>query len=116
MKPRSFCPICGTSFIDDQARDQHRRDAHGDFGSCRPASRRALLARALAAEARTQELEAENTTLRALVQCNQDWKCPYGQTVAHIAECPHGFPGCACADDRMAIMMTIMMSDGEAKP
>lgn len=60
---------------------------------------------------RIEALEAENTVLRGLVQCNPDWRCPYGQSVSHIAECPHGFPGCACADDRLAIMM----GGGEAK-
>lgn len=50
------------------------------------------------------QLESQNDLLRGLVQCNEDWRCPYGMNVKHITECPHGFPGCSCADDRMAAL------------
>ena len=50
-----------------------------------------------------------------LVQTNPDWECPYGATQyplgsddpkpgPSMGHCPMGFPGCACADDRLAIM------------
>lgn len=50
------------------------------------------------------ELQRENRLLRGLVQTNEKWRCPYGavpkgKTMAH---CTLGFPGCSCADDRLA--------------
>lgn len=55
-------------------------------------------------EARRGSLEAENRILRGLVQTNPDWRCPHGMNVDNIAKCPAGFPGCACADDRIAVL------------
>ena len=46
----------------------------------------------------------ENRILRGLVQTNPDWKCPHGEAVDCIGKCPRGFPGCACGDDRIAIL------------
>jgi len=58
-----------------------------------------------AAEAAAREpLIAENRILRGLVQTNPDWKCPHGETVDNIGKCPSGFPGCACADDRISVL------------
>lgn len=49
--------------------------------------------------ARLDELEAENTKLRAmLAKSNAD--CPYcGLPQAEMNQCALGFPGCARADD-----------------
>jgi len=61
--------------------------------------------------ARCQELEAEiarlepqTRILRGLVQTNPEWKCPHGYDVPTMGHCPAGFPGCACADDRIAVL------------
>ena len=51
-----------------------------------------------------EELEGENRILRGLVQTNPDWKCHHGMNVTDIGFCPSGFPGCACADDRIAVL------------
>jgi hypothetical protein len=48
-------------------------------------------------------LDAENRILRGLVQTNPSFRCPHGLSVTNIALCPLGFPGCACADDRLAV-------------
>jgi len=53
---------------------------------------------------RLEALENENRILRGLVQTNIDWKCPYGVQVSNMGLCPLGFPGCACADDRIAVL------------
>jgi len=53
---------------------------------------------------RIATLEAENRILRGLVQTNPEWKCAHGLDVDHIGKCPSGFPGCACADDRIAVL------------
>lgn len=54
---------------------------------------------------RTEEdLRRENDVLRGLVQTNPEWKCPYGMQVETMGLCPLGFPGCNCADDRIAIL------------
>jgi hypothetical protein len=53
------------------------------------------------------ELEAERTRCRqfaGLVQTNPEWKCPYGERGPSIGHCTLGFPGCACADDRLAVL------------
>ena len=65
-----------------------------------------------AAEAAYESLVDENRILRGLVQTNPDWKCPRGYKtmldgetlVTCIGHCPLGFPGCACADDRIAVL------------
>jgi hypothetical protein len=52
-----------------------------------------------------ERLRKENEQLRALVQTNPGWSCPYGTNPHNtLARCPAGFPGCACADDRLAIL------------
>lgn len=65
--------------------------------------RAALLALADEVE-RLRGVEAENRILRGAVQMNPDWKCPHGYAVDNIGKCPLGFPGCACADDRIAVL------------
>lgn len=52
---------------------------------------------------RLRGVEAENRILRGAIQMNPDWKCPHGYAVDNIGKCPLGFPGCACADDRIAV-------------
>jgi hypothetical protein len=50
-------------------------------------------------------IKKENLVLRGLVQTNPDWKCPYGVNhTPNLGMCPSGFPGCACADDRMELL------------
>ena len=52
-----------------------------------------------------EELLKENRTLRGLIQVNKNWKCPYGYNQRNnMGFCPLGFPGCACADDRLAVL------------
>ena len=63
-----------------------------------------LVALCDAAEA-LEAAQAENRTLRGLVQTNPGWKCPYGMNdKPSMGFCPSGFPGCACADDRLSIL------------
>lgn len=52
----------------------------------------------------TSDLVDQNRILRGLVQTNPDWKCPHGMDVPTMGHCPAGFPGCACADDRIAVL------------
>jgi hypothetical protein len=56
------------------------------------------------ARAEIERLKAENRILRGLVQTNPDWKCPHRIHNGSLVECPLGFPGCACADDRIAVL------------
>ncbi len=49
-------------------------------------------------------LKDENRILRGLIQTNPDWRCPHGFDVPTMGHCPSGFPGCACADDRIAVL------------
>lgn len=57
-----------------------------------------------------RELRAEDRVLRGLVQTNPEWKCPHGvlahdgQPLREMGFCPLGFPGCGCADDRIAVL------------
>lgn len=54
---------------------------------------------------KASELQQENRILRGLVQTNPEWKCPYGYNAKPaMGFCPLGFPGCACADDRLSIL------------
>jgi hypothetical protein len=55
------------------------------------------------ADAEADRLAVENRILRGLVQTNPSFRCPHGMGVTDISLCPLGFPGCACADDRLAI-------------
>ena len=48
------------------------------------------------AETKTQRLERENTTLRAIAA--KVMPCHYCGA-DNIGKCPHGFPGCSLADD-----------------
>ncbi len=53
------------------------------------------------------ELQQERVRSRqfaGLVQTNTDWRCPYGENVPSMGLCSLGFPGCACADDRLAVL------------
>lgn len=62
-----------------------------------------------------ERLRKENDVLRGLVQCNPKWRCTYGwcragtkEPLASMAECPLGFPGCACSDD----LLNAFVGDG----
>ncbi len=51
-------------------------------------------------------IQAENRVLRGLIQTNPEWRCPFGVNPKPTMEhCPLGFPGCACADDRLSVLI-----------
>jgi len=51
-----------------------------------------------------ERLRDQERILRGLVQVNPEWSCVHGYDIASIGLCPDGFPGCACADDRLSVL------------
>lgn len=65
------------------------------------------------------QAQKENTLLRGLIHHRPDWRCTYhyrrhdGSHIRSMGECPHGLPGCACADDLMCAEMDAMQRQSE---
>jgi hypothetical protein len=85
----------------DEREDRFAAKDKSGSGTCDPYRLECSWAEIDATRARLAEVERENAVLRGLLV---QYQCPYGEK--SLGECSRGFPGCACADDMLACMVS----------